>query len=147
MKKGKVLFVLLMCVCCFVTSFSLTAFAANDDNIAYSFKMKANGARSYSSSEYRGTPNPKNSWKVNMTYNAEGSGTVATYFLASSNIITRTQYSDAHDVKQGSGAHYYAAYAEASEKNVALGCKNNNIVDKSYTVSGYWDEETGVILK
>lgn len=146
MKKGKVLIVLLICLSCIVTSFSLTAFAANNDNIAYSFKMKANLGRSYSSSEYRGTLNPKNSWKVNMTYSDEGTGTAAIYFLASANILTRTQLSDAYTVKQGSGAHYYAAYAEASERNVALGCKNNNDVAKSYTVSGYWDEETGVIV-
>lgn len=142
MKKGKVFLVLLMCLCCFLASFSLTAFAGND-NIPYSFTMKANMGRSYTSSEYRETTRTNNPWKVNMTYNEEGSGTAAIYFLAGSNIITRPQYSDAYIVVQGTGAHYYPAYAEASQKNVALGVKNNNDVAKSYTVSGYWDEETG----
>lgn len=146
MKKGKAFLVSLMILCCLVASFSLTSFAAYDNNISYSLEMKANLARSYTSSEYRGTTNPNNSWKVNMTHNAEGTGTIAIYFLASSNIITRMQYSDAYSVIQGSGAHYYPAYLEASEQNVALGCKNNNDVAKTYTVSGFWDEETGVIV-
>ena len=96
----------------------MTALAGND-NVAFSFTMKANSARNF---------------------------TQAYYFLAS-NGARRIQYSDQHLVKAGSGNHYYKAYAEASKQGVSLGCKNNNNVNKSYTVAGYWDEETGGTIK
>lgn len=47
-----------------------------------------------------------------------------------------------HDVTQGTGDHYYSAYSSASQRDVCLGAENNNNSLRTYTVSGYWDEET-----
>ena len=58
---------------------------ASDDNIPYSFKIKANYANTYSDEEYRQTTNTQNEWKVNMTYSGEGKGTITTYWLAAYN--------------------------------------------------------------
>lgn len=124
-----------------VISVSASAYAYDND-IGYSFIVKANGASSYSSnSEYRGATTTATPWKVNLTYSAEGTGTYMRFFLAKSGILS-TQASDHHDVKQGSGAKYYRAYEIANQTTVKLGAKNNNLVSNTYTISGYWDEET-----
>ncbi|MCD4839645.1 MULTISPECIES: DUF2712 domain-containing protein [Neobacillus] len=111
---------------------------ASDDNIGFSFTLKPNYENSYSGERYRQTTNPKNKWKVNLTYSSEGVGTVATFWLDKSG----TRVSDVHDVAQGSGAHYYSAFSTANQSNVRLGAENNNASPNSYTISGYWDEET-----
>ena len=98
---------------------------ASDDSIPYSFKIKANYANTYSDKEYRQTTNTQNKWKVDMTYSEEGEGTITTY-----------------DVTQGTGTHYYSAYSSASQRDVCLGAENNNNSSNTYTVGGYWDEET-----
>lgn len=143
MQKSKKVLVSLLLVACIGTTFATPAFAG-DDNIPFSFTMKESGKKSYlSGSRYRETTRKNNPWKVEMTYSSEGKGTVAQYFLASGSSIGRTQLSDIYSVKQGAKPGYYKAYASAEKRNVTLGVKNNNIVPKSYTVSGYWDEETG----
>lgn len=114
---------------------------ASDDNHGYSFVIKANHANTYSSSRYRQTTNTNNPWKVNMTYSGEGTGTITTYWLALYN-SSHTLVSGTHDVKQGSGAHYYTATSKANQMDVCLGAENNNNSTNTYTVSGYWDEET-----
>lgn len=114
---------------------------AADDDIAYSYTIKANYGNTYSDSRYRQTTNTSNKWKVNMTYSGEGEGTVTTYWLALFN-ENHDVGSATHDVKQGSGAHYYKANSNASQKDVCLAAENNNNSTNTYTVSGYWDEET-----
>lgn len=114
---------------------------ASDDNIPYSFKIKANYANTYSDEEYRQTTNTQNKWKVDMTYSEEGEGTITTYWLAAYN-SNHDKVSDTHDVTQGTGTHYYSAYSSASQRDVCLGAENNNNSSNTYTVSGYWDEET-----
>lgn len=117
--------------------------SAKDNNIEYRFELQANSKRSYTDIEYRQTKNPNNKWKVNMTYSSEGKGTKAKYWLNAPYVWGVTEkVSDAHDVKQGSGAHYYNAYDSASETWVNMAAENNNDTSKSYQVSGYWDEET-----
>lgn len=141
----KNLFDFLIILSCFTAGFSMTALAG-DDNVAFSFTMKADMKKNYTGDRYRETTRTNNPWKVNMTASTEGKHTQAYYFLAS-NGIRRIQYSDQHLVKSETGDHCYKAYAEASKQGVSLGCKNNNDVNKSYTVSGYWDEETGGTIK
>lgn len=116
---------------------SSMAYASND-NVGFSFSLKPNYGNSYSASRYRQTSDSTNKWKVNLTYSSEGSGTYATFWLDKSG----TRVSDVHDVKQGSGAHYYNAYGTANENYVRLGAENNNPSANSYSISGYWDEET-----
>ena len=118
------------------------AFAA-EDNFPYSFTMKKNCANNYTNdSLYRDSDRTNNPWKVNMTYNAEGTTAIATYWLAGSG-VGHTQYSDVMNVSCGSGNHYKGVYNNAYHKYTCLGVRNNNNVATAYTVSGYWDEETG----
>ena len=62
---------------------------AGDDNVAFSFTMKANLAKSYTGDRYRETTRTNNPWKVNMTGSTEGKHTQAYYFLASNGIRRR----------------------------------------------------------
>ncbi|RLQ94882.1 DUF2712 domain-containing protein [Falsibacillus albus] len=110
---------------------------ASNDNVPYSFTLKPNYANSYTTSRYRQTSNTSNKFKVNLAYSSEGSGTYATFWLDKSG----TRVSDVHDVKQGSGNHYYTPFSTANQSYVRLGAENNNYSASSYSVSGYWDEE------
>ena len=112
-----------------------------DNNYEYAFKLKANYANSYSSARYRQTQNTANKWKVNLKNSTEGAGTKATFWLAKDN-DSYTRVSATHDVKQGSGAHYYNAYEKASQTDVRLAAENNNDSPNTYQISGVWDEET-----
>ena len=109
--------------------------------IPYSLKIKANYANTYSDEEYRQTTNTQNKWKVNMTYSEEGKGTITTYWLAAYN-SNHDRVSATHDIKEGTGDYYYSAFSSASQRDVCLGAENNNNSSSTYTVSGYWDEET-----
>ena len=113
---------------------------ADEDNYYYEFKIKANYENSYSAARYRQTTNTSNKWKVNLLNSTEGNETKTTFWLAkdSNNALA----SGTHDVAQGTGAHYYNAKANASQTDVKLGAENNNYSSNTYTVSGYWDEET-----
>lgn len=110
-----------------------------NDNIWFNFRVGANQGNGYTSHQYRQTTNIHNQWKVNLEHSDEGSGTVSTFWLE---LDDGTNVTDAHDVKQGSGNHYYDARSSASEKYVHLTAENNNVSGNTYYVNGYWDEET-----
>ncbi|MED4942226.1 DUF2712 domain-containing protein [Heyndrickxia coagulans] len=112
--------------------------SASNDNVYFAFTIKPKYANSYSGERYRQTENPSNKWKVNFTSSGEGKGTVTTFWLDKKG----TPVSSTHDVKQGSGAHYYNAISAANKSNVRLGAENNNYSTNGYPISGYWDEET-----
>ena len=80
--KKTAAFVVAMAVI-FTTGFA--SVKASDDNISYSFKLKAHYANSYSSARYRQTTNTNNKWKVNHAYSSEGRNTIATFWLAKDN--------------------------------------------------------------
>lgn len=124
---------------CVIGMYTFTSFAS-DDQKGYSFKLKGGYANSYSEKEYRQTKSPSNPWKVNLAYNEEGDGCIATFWLD----VPSSAYlgSDTYDIYQGSGDHYYSANGYASQVDVRLGAENNNDTFWSYRVSGYWDEET-----
>ncbi len=138
-KNLKKIIVLGSCMFCLISA-SLTCHASDDD-IGFLFKLRSNYANTYSSSRYRKTKSYDNPWKVNMTYNEEGDGCIATYWLAKYN-VDNTRCSGTYDVTQGSGPHYYVAWESAKQSDVVLGAENNNDTFSSYTVSGSWDEET-----
>lgn len=107
--------------------------------IAFNFKIGSYYSNGYSGENYRQTTNIHNPWKVNLAYSGEGQGAYTTFWL------DRKGYgrvSEAHDIKQGSGNHYYDAYSTANASWVRLGAENNNYNGDTYTVTGYWDEET-----
>nr|WP_309100370.1 DUF2712 domain-containing protein [Fredinandcohnia onubensis] len=110
---------------------------ASNDNIGFSFSLKPYHGNTYTDSRYRQTTNTKNQWKVNYAYSSEGKGTVATFWLDKSG----TRVSDTNNITQGT-TEYTDAFSTASQSYVRLGAENNNYSANSYSISGYWDEET-----
>ena len=51
--------------------------------------------------------------------------------------------SDVVKTRVEDGTRYSPAYSLASQATVYLTSENNNDNDVTYTVEGYWDEETG----
>lgn len=112
---------------------------------AYDFELaiKSKQANTRTTGRYRSATNVNDSWKVNLettTENNNDSG-ITTFWLenyATDNVST------SHNVPSGSGDHYYAAGTSAAQMTVYLTAEDNNYsFTKTYTISGYWDEETG----
>lgn len=122
--------------CLLMFTMAIPVFATND-NYSYKFELKTGYANSYTGTKYRQTSNVENPWKVNMKKNTEGKGCIATYWLSNND---KERVSAVHNVKQGSGDHYYNAWKAANKTYVRLSAENNN--NAACTVSGYWDEET-----
>lgn len=116
---------------------------ASNDKYGYSFTIKANQGNSSTSSRYRETTNPKNSWKVAMTNSGEGTFSITTYWLENN---SGTNVSKSINVVADGSNYYTSAYDNASKTNVRLTAQNNNYTNQSYGVSGYWDEETGLLV-
>jgi Protein of unknown function (DUF2712) len=126
------------------------AFASENNDIGYSFTIKANYANSYSTSRYRSATNNLDQWKVNLQESYEGDGTFTTFWIDgySGSVFDSWKMASApHDVQQGTGSHYYTTNNEADESNIRLVAENNNSSPNSYNVYGVWDEETGVIQR
>lgn len=134
--------ILALIVVATISATGLVAYAYSDNNISYSFTIKASQVASkYSEREYRNTYDNSNAWKVNLRSSGEGAK-AATYFRLC--LKDDSGVSNWKLVAQGSGAHYYSAWDGADHTYVYLQGKNNNNSAKTYTVSGYWDEETGL---
>lgn len=118
---------------------------AGDADHDFSFKIGAyykNGRIDDNKARYRKTTNPKNMWKVNLLYSGEGNGTVTMFWLENYN---KDNVSIDIRAVQGEGVKYEVAEPTASKTTVYLAGENNNFNSDTYYVSGYWDEETGVI--
>lgn len=140
MKLLKRLLISLTVVAISIVSFIFGVSAyGSDNNIPYSFTVPGNQGSNYSSAEYRGNSGTEVPWKVNFTYSSEGTGTVMQYYLSGP---WWSKQSDYKSVSQGSGAKYYHAYDSAKNMDIAIAARNNNYNNYSYTISGYWDEET-----
>ncbi|HAE62304.1 MAG TPA: hypothetical protein DCG38_08245 [Eubacteriaceae bacterium] len=135
-KKAYALVASIMILVVFISS---TIFAGND-NAGFSFQIQPFQLNIHSTERYRSTTNIYNTWKVNLVYSGEGSGTYTRFWLEE--YPKDNNVSPTLDVKQGSGAHYYYAYSSASQTDVWLTAENNNFGNTTYQVSGYWDEET-----
>ncbi|WP_330655731.1 DUF2712 domain-containing protein [Anaerostipes faecis] len=85
------------------------------------------------------TKRTTNPWKVKMMYSAEGTGTKAFYWIA--NASSKSKVTAGMTVTQGSHERRQEPYASANQKWVRLAVKNNNDSNKTYYVSGVWDEE------
>ena len=120
------------------------ASAAGDNNIPYNFNVPGNQNWGYdNNSQYRGTSNTKVPWMVNFTFSGEGITARSEYFILGDG-WNYNKYSDYKGVNQGSGAKYFHAYDSAYNVALRIGARNNNYNNKSYTVSGYLDEETAL---
>lgn len=122
---------------------------ASDNNIDFSFEIKANQGYSHSEeTRYRSTNDVNDAWKVNLktTYECSEDGDTSTSFhLGIDNPEGTNQTgSKKYVVAARSGAHYYPAYQRASDKDIFLYARNNNNNEEVYTIKGYWDEETGI---
>lgn len=114
-----------------------------DNNYYFSFTVGDHQKWGYiGSSQYRGTRYVETPWMVNFTSSSEGAGTVMEFFLLNNDWFRYEKRSDYKRVQQGSGKKYFHAYDSANQSDVRIGARNNNNVAYSYTVSGYWDEET-----
>lgn len=139
-KRKLVLKIVLALLITTVVGFGTSSAFASNNKIDYSFKVYGywfNGKAP--DGRYRETDNVNNSWKVRLEHSGEGSGTITTFWLenASSGNVTISK-----DVKQGNGPYYTNPYTSANKTTVWLTAQNNNYNGDSYTVSGYWDEET-----
>lgn len=114
--------------------------SAEDKAVGYNFTVGYNQNPGVSSSRYRETTNNHNCWKANMTYSSEGQNTVMNFWLAKNT----SNASDMSSLRVAGKTKYKYAYDNAARTNVNLKAVNNSYVPRSYTVSGYWDEETGV---
>lgn len=131
-----------------ISASSLVAMASVNENIGFSFGVEAHNAiTQYQYGRLRTTSNNKNAWKVNLTTSDEtdSSKGCGSYFCLGLN--DQTEASKWYLVEKGSGEHYYPTNDSAGFKYVYLQCRDNNNSTKTYTVAGFWDEETGVILK
>ncbi|MFD2616036.1 DUF2712 domain-containing protein [Terrilactibacillus laevilacticus] len=148
LKRKKILFFILTLVLSLGVVGSFKAYAYDDNNISFSFTIKADQTNSDTGTQPRATTT-RNTWKVHMYKSEEGTGTLTTYWLENKN---NTNVSPAIDVKAGSGStssggsYYVRADSGANNEDVKLTAENNNYSSHTYSVYGYWDEETGYIL-
>lgn len=92
----------------------------------------------------RSTSDYNNAWKLIFTESGEGYNTITRFWLENYN--NKQHIAPCHDMYAGSGnTHYFRTHTTLSKtKKTALVAENNNPSTTGYTVSGYWDEETGV---
>lgn len=115
---------------------------AGDENISFKFNIKSWGGNGQESDgRYRNTPNAECTWKVKLVTSGEGAGKDTTFWLE---LYDGTNVSGDITATQGGKAIYKEAYSSASKATVYLTGENNNLNGDTYSVSGYWDEETGV---
>ncbi len=128
---------------------ALSSYAYFDNNISYNFRIVPGGKVSkFEYDEYRQTTNTNNSWKVEMTYSTESTSGAKTYTMFHLGVNNpngiNPMGSDSYYVQLDAGPYYRPAYTAASQKYVFLYGKDNmKSLDYYYTVTGYWDEETG----
>lgn len=114
--------------------------AASWDDIPWAFDLKAYQGNSYTSERYRQTEDKTNMWYVNYVSSTEGKGTIATFWLAESNIF---HFHQSISVNEYVGNSFRCeANEDAKKKYVVLACQNNNFNSNVYQATGYWDEET-----
>ncbi|MCD7723398.1 MAG: DUF2712 domain-containing protein [Clostridiales bacterium] len=142
-RKLKSIFLVFMVMLTLCVGTATCSYAATDDNISFSLGVKALQANSYTGQEKRSTTNPKNSWKVDFNSSSETKGTVSTFWLVNT---SHSAVSAKQDIKVGAAPLYSPAYSSANNTYVQLAVENNTNTTESYSVKGYWDEETGVIL-
>lgn len=117
-----------------------------NNNIGFSFRIQGSVDNAQETKKrFRDTTDPSNSWKVQMVTSGEGKGTITNFWLETTN---GRSASSEFSIKQGDVARYMKANKRGNHTNVLLTAENNNFFStKTYNVSGYWDEETGIYLK
>lgn len=142
-RKLKSIFLVFMVMFTLCVGTATCSYAATDDNIKFSLGVKPLKANSYTGQELRSTTNPKNSWKVDFKSSTETKGTISTFWLVNT---SHSAVSTKQNIKVGSDPLYSPAYSSANNTYVQLAVENNTNTTENYTVKGYWDEETGVIV-
>lgn len=134
-----------ICLCTLATTsmFAFNAFAAEDNNVAYKFRIQGSVDNAQESDgRFRSTTDNSNAWKVELEKSGEGEGTITCFWIEKSN---GTNASSSIQIKQGNAARYFTANDKGDNTTVYLTAENNNFTStKQYEVSGYWDEETGI---
>lgn len=109
-------------------------YAYSNDNIPFHLNIQPHQHNA------RTTTNVNNKWKVKMTKSYEGPGTYTNFWLE---LYNGKNVANVVATRVEDGARYSPAYSSASQTTVYLTSENNNDNDVTYTVEGYWDEETG----
>lgn len=123
-----------------------SAFATyQNNNIGFSFRIQGSVDNAQEAKKrFRDTKENTNSWKVQMRTSGEGKGTITNFWLENEK---GKSASSEYSIKQGDVARYKKANDKGDHTNVLLTAENNNFFStKTYNVSGYWDEETGIYL-
>lgn len=113
-----------------------------DDNVPFGLYLFPFQDNDVTEGRHRDATDYRNAWKTEVKTSSEGKGTYSTYWLEN---IYSVNVSPSHNVKQGSGAHYFATNDSgtlASNITVHMAVQNNNWGPTRYKVTGYWDEET-----
>ncbi len=127
-----------------ISASSLVAVASTNDDIDFSFGIKAyNAITRDPNKRLRSTSNNDNAWKVSLVLSNETTDNKGCGSRFCLGLEDKTEASEWHLVERGSGEHYYPANDAADFRYVYLQCQDNNNSSKTYTVTGIWDEETG----
>lgn len=130
-----------------ISSLSIPAFAYVNDSLGYSFTIKPYLGNTYlEEARFRETYNNNNAWKVQLSYSGEGNGTITRFWLEKANTGTSSPASEYYLIQQGHAPYYKPATNVGDHTDVKLAAENNTSTALSYTASGVWDEETGVML-
>lgn len=144
MKKYLIVTILASALFISINSFYAADISRGDDNHSYNFWVPGYPGNGYSGAYKRSTNDWKIAWKVNFTKSGECYQCASTYWLERTNGIN---VSPSHVVKEGSGPKYYSTNEKgeaAADRNVHLAAQDNDDEGTgSYSVRGYWDEETG----
>lgn len=143
-KQLSALLMLFVAFCLVVTPMVSNAYSDND--ISYTFQVAANGGPShFTAKEYRNTKDTNNAWKVGMSTSTESRSvrSVTKFYLGVQHSPYNAVGSEMYKVIVREGPKYYPSYTNALHTYVYLYARDDTITNKSYTVTGVWDEETG----
>lgn len=112
---------------------------ASDDNVKFSADVKSYQSNTRTNGRYRQTKYVENPWKVKLETSTEGDGDITTFWLEL--FGGRNVSADVYAV-QGGPTYYNNPYDSANQGDVYLTMENNNYNGTTYSVTGYWDEET-----
>lgn len=145
----KKLSALILVFAVFVVSASAISSNAASSPHSFCFQIVANGKVSKEPTKrLRSTHDQNNAWMVQMDTSTEspnGTTTITKFHLGVDNPNgINPMGSESYIVRLKFGEYRFPAYANASGKYVYLYGKDNYSTNHAYTVSGIWNEETGL---
>lgn len=144
MRISKRIGIVAVVFCAFLGVSAVDIAASENNNIYFQFWVKSFwGNGRVTEGRYRSTTDTNDAWKVQLKSSGEGEGTITNFWLENYDEENVTRDISA---VAGEDAKYDKVKSGATERNLYLTGENNNYNGNSYSVWGYWDEETGIIL-